>query len=93
MKKGERFTSQSRWVGIPWNVLEPPITEPPSFSTLLGMTIRDSSYMAAQPHGMAQVHSGIPQDGETGFLHPKIKVTHGKGPGGQSLLKLFITII
>lgn len=61
-----------------WKDLEPSVAEPPSYPVPLDMTIRDSAYTAAQPHSTAQVPSGIPQDGESGFLRPKIKVCFDK---------------
>ncbi|KAL8184145.1 UNVERIFIED_CONTAM: putative transcription factor Ovo-like 1 [Gekko kuhli] len=82
-ERGEIYVPVSLGGYALWKNLEPSVAEPPSYSMPLDMTIRDSSYMAAQPRCTAQVPNGIPQDGEPGFLCPKIKVTQGEGPGEQ----------
>ncbi|XP_053134655.1 putative transcription factor Ovo-like 1 [Hemicordylus capensis] len=79
-ERGEIYVPVSLGGYALWKDLEPSVAEPPSYPMPLDMTIRDSSYTAAQPHCTAQVPSGIPQHGEPGFQHPKMKVTQGDGP-------------
>ncbi|KAJ7307411.1 hypothetical protein JRQ81_009428 [Phrynocephalus forsythii] len=56
-----------------WKDPEPSVAEPPSHSMPLDMTMRSSTYTAAQPHCAAQVPNETQQDGDPGFLRPKIK--------------------
>uniref|UniRef100_A0A8C5SQH6 Ovo like transcriptional repressor 1 n=1 Tax=Laticauda laticaudata TaxID=8630 RepID=A0A8C5SQH6_LATLA len=63
-----------------WKDPEPSVAEPPSFPMPLDMTIRNSVYTAAQPHGAAHVSSGNIKPKCFCFLFTFPQVSPADGP-------------
>ncbi|KAM3824818.1 putative transcription factor Ovo-like 1 [Vipera latastei] len=79
-ERGEIYVPVSLGGYALWKDPEPSVAEQPSFPMPLDMTLRNSVYTAAQPHGTAHVSSGARQETNSDFCPSTVKVTPADGP-------------
>ncbi|XP_039222217.1 putative transcription factor Ovo-like 1 [Crotalus tigris] len=82
-ERGEIYVPVSLGGYALWKDPEPSVAEQPSFPMPLDMTLRNSVYTAAQPHGTVHVSSGGRQETESDFSPSTVKVTPADGPVEQ----------